>query len=807
MRTTTQFLILISPNPSSLRESLHEYIKVSGTTHDNRVFEHPISSLTDLTGAITNSVTRVLQIGRELQQASAIEIQTPTALLNLKSPRASLFIVLQTIPFSTAASQTANTVFAAAFAALSPPSTPIFRTMRIELLMEDASDATVVGVPASGKSGSMPGGCELAVSRYWTAPTALLADAVSARARIHGRLVRVELGGFGGGEVWVDSGILVEEYGVRKVELELCADGDVWREFSGRGYKSSHVVVFASEEAQLSAYFNSLVSKEVYLNRSNNNSYGNLPTHKLTQTDSGYVLHVLESFAPKIESTEQTLYGLKSSAVSLLDEVGWPSVDIRNLLAPFISVYSQPDTVSPEIVAKVSESFKMLAMVLADDNAVHLFPASTSASARKSLCMHLVDQIFAISAAALETHSSNVPLFQEIYKSAMLRLSSFLTASSRHVKIEPQLSEMFDDVAPMQRKRRLVKALDPSWSHSLHQSNNKNNSGGGTHLKRGPKRAVPDPRMVPSYLYAPAIASTAHDNSLNEANSIGETLWTHCMKRMRDGEVERERRSQEMEYVRLHGMNTASSGGMGGHYGNSGYGPPKSTRIYLAEPIAVSLFRDPNTNTLRMEPCNAPKTSIEPLIQAAISQILDCFTALLPSSPTPKSSSSSLSPPQNRNVHPDRLIYCLTGILFTHTSPNPFGGPRSNLGYWVYNGTTSLDLINFIVGAAYRAYMGMKGRQGLDAVVAGVNRVLELHNLVVVEATGESDSSGGSGVKKNLTDELVLRGMNRSNHAEFYRVSLIPEHLRLTGVFDDDAANSNIVYFTARDVRSRIDSE
>ncbi|KAJ3128862.1 hypothetical protein HK100_008934 [Physocladia obscura] len=229
-------------------------------------------------------------------------------------------------------------------------------------------------------------------------------------------------------------------------------------------------------------------------------------------------------------------------------------------------------------------------------------------------------------------------------------------------------------------------------------------------------------------------------------------------------------------------------------------------RLYLAEPIAVSLLRDPDTNTLRMVPCSIPSTSLESLIQTAVLQILDCFNY---SSPPPQSLLSSSSSPQHRNIHGDRLIYCLTGVLFTHTSPNPFGGPRSNLGYWVYNGATAMDLVNFIVDAAYRAYMGMKGRQGLDAVVFGVNRVLELHDMVVVAAMGvggTSNGGGGGSVNKNLTDELVLRGMNRSNHVEFHKVSLIPEHLRLSGV-PNDVAELSAVYFTAREVRKRIDSE
>ncbi|KAJ3116579.1 hypothetical protein HK100_001027 [Physocladia obscura] len=144
------------------------------------------------------------------------------------------------------------------------------------------------------------------------------------------------------------------------------------------------------------------------------------------------------------------------------------------------------------------------------------------------------------------------------------------------------------------------------------------------------------------------------------------------------------------------------------------------------------------------------------------------------------------------NVHLDRLIYCLAGILFNSASPEPFGGPKSFPRYWTYEGTTLSALIKFIINSAYRAYWGWKGRFGLDAVVSAVNRVLELHNE--------------TGRFKSLADELVLRGMDRSNHVECRKVSIIPAPLQFFGT-TDNAEDLNVVYFSARDIRRNIDSE
>ncbi|KAJ3124129.1 hypothetical protein HK100_011353 [Physocladia obscura] len=196
-------------------------------------------------------------------------------------------------------------------------------------------------------------------------------------------------------------------------------------------------------------------------------------------------------------------------------------------------------------------------------------------------------------------------------------------------------------------------------------------------------------------------------------------------------------------------------------------GPPKSTRLYLSEPVPVSISRDEESNKISVTPC-AATISLDELCDSGVTKVLQCFKA--------------------SSVHPDRLIYCLTGILFSCSSPDPFGGPKSNPGYWVYEGTTAADLINFIINSAYKTYLGWKGRFGLDAVVLNANRVLDLHNE--------------AGINKKLADELVLRGMNRSNHREFRRATMIPQNLRFFGV-SDEAEDLNAVYFTMQDIRSR----
>ncbi|KAJ3126033.1 hypothetical protein HK100_010466 [Physocladia obscura] len=92
-------------------------------------------------------------------------------------------------------------------------------------------------------------------------------------------------------------------------------------------------------------------------------------------------------------------------------------------------------------------------------------------------------------------------------------------------------------------------------------------------------------------------------------------------------------------------------------------------------------------------------------------------------------------------------------------------------------------LFDFIVESAYQAYWSYRGRYSIDAVINGVNRVLDLHD---------------DGKNKRLTDELVLKGMNRAS----VKVTVISTHLQYMGVDEDGLT---VVYFTARDVKRIVD--
>ncbi|KAJ3121748.1 hypothetical protein HK100_012245 [Physocladia obscura] len=192
----------------------------------------------------------------------------------------------------------------------------------------------------------------------------------------------------------------------------------------------------------------------------------------------------------------------------------------------------------------------------------------------------------------------------------------------------------------------------------------------------------------------------------------------------------------------------------------------KVNRFYLTKPAPISIVRDPATNRIVTAPCPI-ETSASDLYSTTKKDILACLN-----------SAADI-------VHRDRLIYCIAGILFCHTIPEPFGGAKSCPGYWAYTGTTPRELLDFIVMAPYQAYWGWKGRFGIDAVVKSVNHALALHDPI--------------GRNKSETDELVLRGMNRSGTGKLYA---IPPHLQYSG----EAPGEIIaVYFNARETQGQID--
>ncbi|KAJ3346179.1 hypothetical protein HDU83_003314 [Entophlyctis luteolus] len=130
-------------------------------------------------------------------------------------------------------------------------------------------------------------------------------------------------------------------------------------------------------------------------------------------------------------------------------------------------------------------------------------------------------------------------------------------------------------------------------------------------------------------------------------------------------------------------------------------------------------------------------------------------------------------------VHPDRLIYCVTGIVFDYSSPRPFGGPRRSPGYLKFAGETPGDLLSYIVREAFVAYWSLHGDSAINFVVQAVNRSLQWHT--------ES--------KKSHMDEMMLRGMKRAGQGgESSGLTIVPEDLRDLRE-DSDAA---VVLFTPK---------
>ncbi|KAI9328366.1 hypothetical protein BDR26DRAFT_874157 [Obelidium mucronatum] len=126
---------------------------------------------------------------------------------------------------------------------------------------------------------------------------------------------------------------------------------------------------------------------------------------------------------------------------------------------------------------------------------------------------------------------------------------------------------------------------------------------------------------------------------------------------------------------------------------------------------------------------------------------------------------------QCTRVHPDRILYISTGLLFTAESPLPFGGPKTCPGYTQYTGSTTDHLFNYIVSSAYKSYWGYRGRTTLEFA-------LDLHHI---------------GDKEKL-DELLLKGMKRCGHVDWNKGIVIPERLMHVPEASNSFAVSQVLF-------------
>ncbi|KAJ3015522.1 UNVERIFIED_CONTAM: hypothetical protein HDU68_012693, partial [Siphonaria sp. JEL0065] len=174
-------------------------------------------------------------------------------------------------------------------------------------------------------------------------------------------------------------------------------------------------------------------------------------------------------------------------------------------------------------------------------------------------------------------------------------------------------------------------------------------------------------------------------------------------------------------------------------------------------PIQITVS-NASPNRIELSPCASDLSAAEILITSH-QAILTCF--------------------QNKKCHPHRLIYCTAGRLFFSAAPLPFGGPRINPGYTEFQGKDADELLTYIISAAYKVYWNSRGQAGLNVVVEVVNLVLDWQD---------------QGLKDHL-DELLMKGLKKAGHIEWFGPANVPVHLRNSF---EDGVDAPSAFFTPR---------
>ncbi|KAI9346172.1 hypothetical protein BDR26DRAFT_122777 [Obelidium mucronatum] len=114
-------------------------------------------------------------------------------------------------------------------------------------------------------------------------------------------------------------------------------------------------------------------------------------------------------------------------------------------------------------------------------------------------------------------------------------------------------------------------------------------------------------------------------------------------------------------------------------------------------------------------------------------------------------------------TNPGRLIYALAGACFHAKAPLPFGGRKATPGFAAFQGRTVQEVLVFIIEGMYTTHWKLGTKVVVKFVCDAVNRVVGLQK------------SGGC---KDTLDELMMRGMKRSGHIDWFGAHYIPKWLR-----------------------------
>ncbi|KAJ3266650.1 hypothetical protein HDU77_011399 [Chytriomyces hyalinus] len=231
---------------------------------------------------------------------------------------------------------------------------------------------------------------------------------------------------------------------------------------------------------------------------------------------------------------------------------GWTQ-EIQSLLSMLVSAYNGKDApiLNADCFNKISESFRLLSFIIKDNHGSTLFPSLSEPGLRDFQCISLVQDIISITDALKNRDAFHA----NVHGAAVQRFGTLLVASASSNPSIPSGNSKRQKTGASS----VLKLLDPSFNADKAHIPKE-----GPHLKRGPKKAVADHRMIPSYLQV--LPSTMHRENAEDIQRRANqsNLWTRCGNSL-EGSENVAKKNAEMEEVREQGMNLEESAPTGGY--------------------------------------------------------------------------------------------------------------------------------------------------------------------------------------------------------------------------------------------------
>ncbi|KAJ3226202.1 hypothetical protein HDU81_007442 [Chytriomyces hyalinus] len=330
-------------------------------------------------------------------------------------------------------------------------------------------------------------------------------------------------------------------------------------------------ILVSHATAVLKDLFDSMKATEIGLSWSSSSNAPEMASHKLVFVGTDCSLHCLDpafhrdSLLPpffKHASDSETAPVDTNLKREPLDEVpvkkemllqgGWTQ-EIQSLLSTLVSAYNEKDgpNLNADCFNKISESFRLLSFIIKDNHGSTLFPSVTDPGLRDFQCISLVQDIISITDALKNRDAFHA----NVHGAAVQRFGTLLvTSASCNPSVQAGNSKR-----QKTGTSSVLKLLDPSFNADKAHIPRE-----GPHLKRGPKKAVADHRIIPSYLQV--LPSTMHRENVEDfqRRANRNNLWTRCGHSL-EGSENVAKKNAEMDEVREQGMNVEDNAPTGGY--------------------------------------------------------------------------------------------------------------------------------------------------------------------------------------------------------------------------------------------------